>query len=68
MLVPIEFLTTKKFREASQGIGGRIYIPDGRISFENSSGEKTKGAAFGSVIVKIQKGWSVELIDIKNLK
>lgn len=67
MLVPIEYLTTKKFYEASQGIGGKIYIPNGRISFESSPGHRTKSAAFGSVIIKIQKGWEVEQIDLKKI-
>lgn len=67
MLVPIEYLTTRKFYEASQGIGGRIYIPNGRISFETAPGAKTRPSAFGSVVIKIQKGWEVEQIDLKKI-
>ena len=62
-LVPIEFLTTKKFH--SIAIGGKIYIPKGRINFESGLGKKGKAPAFGTVVIKIQDKWECELIEIR---
>lgn len=39
-----------------------IYVPDGRINFESGLGKKGKSPAFGSVIMKIQDSWGIELI------
>lgn len=68
ILFPIEFLTTRRFHDASKGFGGKIYIPSGRINFESGLGKKGKSSAFGSVILKIQKEWEIELVDIDNFK
>lgn len=66
ILFPIEFLTTKKFYRIA--IGGKLYIPSGRIMFESGRGKETKRPAFGSVILKIQNKWELELIDIDVLE
>lgn len=65
MLFPIEFLTTKRFQNVATG--GKIYIPNGRIPFESGLGKEGKSPAFGSVIVKIQDTWEVELLDLEQL-
>ena len=64
ILFPIEFLTTKKFYSITKRIGGKIYIPSGRIPFESGLGKNGKSPAFGSVILKIQNRWEIELLDI----
>lgn len=63
MLLPISYLTTKKFHELCSG--GRIYVPNGRISFENEVGGETRSPAFGSVIIRLDDGWSMEVLDIR---
>ena len=61
ILFPIEFLTTAKFYNSVKG--GKIYIPNGRINFESGLGKKGKSPAFGSIVMKIQNNWEIELID-----
>ena len=68
ILFPIEFITTKRFHDIAKNFGGKIYIPNGRINFESGLGKKSKSPVFGSVVMKIQDKWEIELIDIKNLK
>lgn len=68
ILMPIEFLTTKRFHDASKGFGGKIYIPNGRINFQSGLGKKGKAPAFGSVVMKIQDTWEIEFIDNNDLK
>jgi phage N-6-adenine-methyltransferase len=61
ILFPIEFLTTAKFHNSVKG--GKIYIPNGRINFESGLGKKGKSPAFGSIVMKVQDNWEIELID-----
>ena len=68
ILFPIEFLTTKRFQDCIEGLGGKLYIPNGRINFQSGLGKKGKSPAFGSVVMKIQDNWEVELIDNNLLK
>lgn len=68
VLFPIEFLTTKRFHDISDGYGGKIFIPNGRINFQSGLGKKGKSPAFGSVVMKIQDNWEIELIDNSDLK
>lgn len=68
ILFPIEFLTTKRFHDCIQGLGGKLYIPNGRINFQSGLGKKGKSPAFGSVVMKIQDKWEVELINNDLLK
>jgi phage N-6-adenine-methyltransferase len=63
MLFPIEFLTTAQFYNSKQPC--KIFIPNGRINFESGLGKKGKSPAFGSVVVKFQDTWEVEMIEIK---
>lgn len=63
ILFPIEFVTTARFHNLVGG--GKLYIPNGRISFESGLGKKGKSPAFGSVVMKIQDIWEIELIKIK---
>lgn len=63
ILFPIEFLTTARFHNSVGG--GKIFIPNGRINFESGLGKKGKSPAFGSIVMKIQDTWDIELIDIK---
>lgn len=68
ILFPIEFVTTKKFYDCMLGLGGKLFIPNGRINFQSGLGKKGKSPAFGSVVMKIQDVWEVELIDNNDLK
>lgn len=61
ILFPIEFMTTKRFHDI--GLGGKVFIPNGRINFESGLGKKGKSPAFGSVVMKLQDTWEVEMID-----
>jgi hypothetical protein len=63
ILFPIEFLTTLRFHNACKG--GKIFIPNSRISFESGLGKKSKSPAFGSVVMKLQEGFDIEFINIK---
>lgn len=62
VLFPIEFLTTARFHDSMQP--GKIFIPNGRINFESGLGKKGKSPAFGSVVMKLQDSWELELMDI----
>lgn len=68
ILFPIEFMTTKRFQECTNKLGGKIFIPNGRINFQSGLGKKGKSPAFGSVVLKIQDKWEVEFIDNEKLK
>ena len=61
ILFPIEFLTTARFHNSVWG--GKLFVPNGRINFESGLGKKGKSPAFGSVVLKIQDKWEIELID-----
>lgn len=65
ILLPIEFLTTRSFKNIVQDIKFELYIPNGRISFESGLGKKGKQPAFGSIIIKLQDTYNIKLIDIK---
>lgn len=68
VVFPIEFITTKRFHDITKNVGGKIYIPSGRINFESGLGKKSKSPAFGSVVMKIQDNWEIELIDKEMFK
>lgn len=51
ILFPCDFLTSKAFHDITKDVGGIIYLPRGRINFENQN--KKSSPAFGSVIFKI---------------
>lgn len=61
ILFPIEFITTARFHNSVGG--GKIYIPNGRINFESGLGKKGKSPAFGSVVMKLQDKWEIEMIE-----
>jgi len=63
ILFPIEFITTARFHNLVKG--GKLFIPNGRINFESGIGKKGKSPAFGSVVMKFQDKWEIEMIDIK---
>jgi phage N-6-adenine-methyltransferase len=63
ILFPVEFITTARFH-SSVG-GGKLYVPNGRINFESGLGKKGKSPAFGSVVMKIQDTWELEMLKIK---
>lgn len=63
ILFPIEFVTTARFHNVVGG--GKLFIPNGRINFQSGLGKKGKSPAFGSVVMKIQDVWEIELINIK---
>jgi phage N-6-adenine-methyltransferase len=60
ILFPIEFITTARFHNSVGG--GKIFIPNGRINFESGIGKKGKSPAFGSVVMKLQDTFEIELI------
>lgn len=62
MLVPIEFLTTKRFHSLAGG--GKVYLPNGRIKFESGLGKDSRSPAFGSVIIKLQDKWELEPMEL----
>lgn len=68
ILFPIEFITTKRFHDCMKDLAGKLYIPNGRINFESGLGKKSKSPAFGSVVMKLQEQWEIELIDNRDLK
>ena len=49
-------------------IGGKIYIPNGRINFESGLNKKGKSPAFGSVVMMLQDKWEIEFINIEDIK
>jgi hypothetical protein len=55
ILLPIEFLTTKKFYKITMCVGGKIFLPNGRIKFESGLNKETKAPAFGCIILKLQE-------------
>lgn len=61
ILFPIEFITTARFHNSAKG--GKLFIPNGRINFESGLGKKGSSPAFGSVVMKIQDIWEIELIE-----
>lgn len=63
ILFPIEFITTARFHNSVGG--GKLYIPNGRINFESGLGKKGRSPAFGSVVLKLEDEWSIELLNIK---
>lgn len=65
MLIPISFLTTARFHKICKG--AKIFLPNGRIKFYNGRGAKPRSPAFGSVIIKLDKGWSIDPIDIEGV-
>lgn len=60
ILFPIEFITTARFH-ATVG-GGKLFVPNGRINFESGLGKKGKSPAFGSIVMKLQDMFEIELI------
>jgi len=63
-LCPIEFITTKRFRNSIKDIGVRIYFPNGRIKFISGVGLPERSPAFGSVVIKIQDKNEIEFVSI----
>lgn len=53
ILFPCDFITTKKFHDIMEGVGGVLYVPRGRINFE-SPVHNRRSPAFGSVILKLE--------------
>lgn len=62
ILFPIEFLTTARFHKSAKG--GKLFIPNGRINFESGLGKNGTSPAFGSVVMKLQNTWELELIEL----
>lgn len=60
ILFPIEFITTARFHNFVGG--GKIFVPNGRIAFESGLGKKSKSPTFGTVVMKLQDNWEIELI------
>ena len=53
ILLPVEFLTTKKFNDAMIHNGGILFLPNGRIKFESGLGKKASSPMFGTIVLKI---------------
>ena len=53
ILVPIEFLTTRRFHTIMKGVGFTMFLPNGRVKFESGLGKKSSSPAFGSVVIQI---------------
>ena len=63
-LAPVSILTAKKFHELIEGIGIKLYIPNGRIRFRRIYQEKEEIPAFGCVIFKLQKENEIKMFHI----
>lgn len=66
-LCPIEFLTTRRLHDCLQKWGGvkiKIFLPAGRIKFKSGIGANEKSPAFGSVVLKLQDEYELEIIRI----
>lgn len=63
ILFPIEFITTARFHKLAGG--GKLFVPNGRINFESGLGKTGKSPAFGSVVMKIQDVWEIEMFNYK---
>lgn len=63
-LSPSSFLTTKKFHHIIDGLGVKLYIPNGRICFFNSYHNTEEQPAFGCVILKIQTKNELEFFNL----
>ena len=66
ILLPVTYLTTKALFNV---LGGAlIYLPNGRINFEDIAGQKKKGGAVnGSCILKLANSWSVEPLKLEKI-
>lgn len=62
--LPVSYLVTGQFCNIC--LGGKIYIPDGRIRFEKWH-VFDSSPTFGCVIVKIQDKWEVEIMRLKDI-
>lgn len=65
ILFPIEFMTTKRFHAILDGMGGVVYMPNGRIKFESGLGKKASSPAFGSIVFKILDTPTISIERIK---
>ena len=63
-LGPISMLTTKAFHEIIDGLGIKLYIPNGRIKFRSIGRETEEAPPFGCVIFKLQSRNDVKFFDI----
>ena len=63
-LAPVSILTTKKFHETIEGIGIKLYIPNGRIKFRRIHQENEETPAFGCIIMKLQSQNEIKFFDI----
>ena len=61
ILLPIEMLTTKRFHNIMNDMGGIVYLPNGRIKFESGTGRQTKSPAFGSIILKLENNSELKI-------
>lgn len=66
ILFPIEFVTTARFHNLVGG--GKMYIPNSRIKFQSGLGKKSSSPAFGSIVMKIQDSWEVEMIKLGGVR
>ena len=57
-------LTTKAFHKIIEGIGIKLYIPNGRIKFRSIARETEETPPFGCVIFKLQSRNDVKFFDI----
>jgi phage N-6-adenine-methyltransferase len=64
VLLPITFLTTKKF--SNLNITAKLFIPNRRISFERTDGVQRSSPSSGSVIMKLQSKNEVEYFDFND--
>ena len=63
-LSPISFLTAKKFHQIINGLGIKLYIPNGRIKFRGIYQEREETPPFGCVIFKLQSQNEIKFFNI----
>lgn len=66
VLLPITFLTTRKFSELN--ITAKLFVPNKRINFERNDGVLKSSSSAGSVILKIQDRDEIEFFDFSGIK
>ena len=64
IVLPVSYLTTKQFYEIIPS--AKIYLPNGRIAFEKEGNTSTP--ALGTIIIKLDDKWSIELLNLTALK
>ena len=61
-VLPIQYITTQQFHKIVTG--AKFYLPTKRIKFEKCGVEYNTAPAFGSIIIKLDSKWTIEILEI----